>query len=224
MFQMCTDAIAVRLLSAKRFHVNEQFNLIAVAVNFNISKRGIIIKVGYFNKRAVEFFIYFRLNIGLAFIEITGKLRKSENIHNSRGLYIRSIPPVVVKHEPVGITADRPLQIAVVRFLIIEGLCLFLKKVMSLVERNVENPDFSVDMISETLGMSSTHLYRKLKAITGQSTRDIINNYRMQKAANMLKNKDGNITEIMYAVGYTSLSSFSKSFKAKFGVSPKGYK
>ncbi|WP_245531748.1 helix-turn-helix domain-containing protein [Anaerophaga thermohalophila] len=110
------------------------------------------------------------------------------------------------------------------RFLIIEGLCLFLKKVMSLVERNVENPDFSVDMISETLGMSSTHLYRKLKAITGQSTRDIINNYRMQKAANMLKNKDGNITEIMYAVGYTSLSSFSKSFKAKFGVSPKGYK
>ncbi|WP_016778623.1 hybrid sensor histidine kinase/response regulator transcription factor [Anaerophaga thermohalophila] len=100
----------------------------------------------------------------------------------------------------------------------------FLKKVMSIVERNVENPDFSVDMISETLGMSSTHLYRKLKSITGQSTRGIINNYRMQKAANMLKNKDGNITEIMYAVGYTSLSSFSKSFKAKFGVSPKGYK
>ena len=100
---------------------------------------------------------------------------------------------------------------------------LFLKKVMSIIEQNIENPDFSVEVISKTLGMSSTHLYRKLKTITGQSTRDILNNYRMQKAANMLKTKDVNITEVMYAVGFTSLSSFSKSFKAKFGVSPKEY-
>lgn len=100
---------------------------------------------------------------------------------------------------------------------------LFLKKVMSIIEQNIANPDFSVEVISKTLGMSSTHLYRKLKTITGQSTRDILNNYRMQKAANMLKTKDVNITEVMYAVGFTSLSSFSKSFKAKFGVSPKEY-
>ncbi|MGQ1889609.1 hybrid sensor histidine kinase/response regulator transcription factor [Thermophagus sp. OGC60D27] len=100
---------------------------------------------------------------------------------------------------------------------------LFVKKVISLIERNIANPDFSVEVISKTLGISTTHLYRKLKSITGQSTRDILNNYRMQKAANMLKNKDGNITEVMYAVGFTSLSSFSKSFKAKFGMSPKEF-
>jgi signal transduction histidine kinase/ligand-binding sensor domain-containing protein/AraC-like DNA-binding protein len=100
---------------------------------------------------------------------------------------------------------------------------LFLRKVMAIIERNIANPSFSVEIISETVGMSTTHLYRRLKAVTGQSTRDILNNYRMQKAAQMLANKEGNITEVMYAVGFSSLSSFSKSFKAKFGVSPKGY-
>jgi YesN/AraC family two-component response regulator len=100
---------------------------------------------------------------------------------------------------------------------------LFLKKIMAVVAHNVANPDFSVEMISDIMGMSSTHLYRKLKAITGLSTREIIINFRMQKAAQMLKNNEGNITEVMYAVGFSSLSSFSKSFKAKYGVSPKGY-
>jgi AraC-like DNA-binding protein len=101
---------------------------------------------------------------------------------------------------------------------------LFLKKVISMIEHNVGNHDFSVEMISKTMGMSSTHLYRKLKAITGFSTSEIINNYRLQKAAQMLVNKEGNITEVMYSVGFSSLSSFSKSFKTKFGVSPTKYK
>ncbi len=100
---------------------------------------------------------------------------------------------------------------------------LFLKKIMTVVERNVSNPDLSVEMISETMGMSSTHLYRRLKEITGFSSREIIINYRMQKAAQMLKNQEGNITEVMYSVGFSSLSSFSKSFKAKFGMSPRKY-
>ena len=100
---------------------------------------------------------------------------------------------------------------------------LFLKKVMAIIDRNLGNPDLSVEMISDNMGMSATHLYRKLKEMTGYSTREIIINYRMQKAALMLENKEGNISEIMYAVGFSSLSGFSKSFKSKFGVSPSNY-
>lgn len=99
----------------------------------------------------------------------------------------------------------------------------FLGKIMTIIERNLDNSELSVEMISKNLGMSSTHLYRRLKAITDQSPRQIIINYRMQKAAQMLENKQGNISEIMMAVGFSSLSSFSKSFKAKFGVSPREY-
>ncbi|MCW3805346.1 hybrid sensor histidine kinase/response regulator transcription factor [Plebeiibacterium marinum] len=99
----------------------------------------------------------------------------------------------------------------------------FIKRVMEIISENISNPELSVDMISAQMGMSSTHLYRKTKAITNQSTKDILKNYRLQKAAQMIKNKEGNITEIMYHVGFNSLSSFSKSFKAVFGVSPSEY-
>ena len=100
---------------------------------------------------------------------------------------------------------------------------LFLKKVMDLIENNIANPELSVELLGSALGMSSTHLYRKLKESTGYSTKEIIMNYRMQKAAQMIANNEGNISEIMYAVGFSSLSGFSRSFKAKFGVAPTVY-
>jgi YesN/AraC family two-component response regulator len=100
---------------------------------------------------------------------------------------------------------------------------IFLKKVIAIIEKNINNPDLSVEKISNSMGLSSTHLYRKLKEITNQSTIDIIKNYRMQKAAQMIRNNEGNITEIMYAIGFLSLSSFSKSFKSVFNISPGSY-
>ncbi|HLW05953.1 MAG TPA: helix-turn-helix transcriptional regulator [Marinilabiliaceae bacterium] len=71
--------------------------------------------------------------------------------------------------------------------------------------------------------MSATHLYRKLKQITGRSTKELIIDYRLQKAALLIKSKRFNVTETMYAVGFSSLSAFSKSFKNKYGVSPGKY-
>ncbi|MCU4164817.1 hybrid sensor histidine kinase/response regulator transcription factor [Carboxylicivirga caseinilyticus] len=100
----------------------------------------------------------------------------------------------------------------------------FIKKVMEIIAENVSNPDLTVDFISSNIGMSSTHLYRKIKAITNQSTKDVIKNYRLNMAAQMLTNNEGNITEIMYNVGFSSLSSFSKSFKVMFGCNPSEYK
>lgn len=100
---------------------------------------------------------------------------------------------------------------------------VFLKKVMAVIESNISNPDLSVEMIALDVGFSATHLYRKLKQYTGYSTKEILVNYRMQKAADMILNRNGNITEIMYAVGFSSLASFSRSFKAKFGIAPSAY-
>ncbi|MCA1745760.1 MAG: response regulator, partial [Bacteroidales bacterium] len=100
---------------------------------------------------------------------------------------------------------------------------LFLKRVMGIIDNNISNPDLSVEMISNEIGFSATHLYRKLKQFTGYSTKEIISNYRMQKAADMIEHNSGNITETMYAVGFSSLASFSRSFKARFGVAPSAY-
>lgn len=100
---------------------------------------------------------------------------------------------------------------------------IFVKKVMSIIETNIDDPALSVEFISKHIGISPTHLYRKMKQITNQPTKDIIKNYRITKAAQMLKNNEGNVTEIMYSVGFSSISSFSKSFKDIYGVPPAQY-
>ena len=99
----------------------------------------------------------------------------------------------------------------------------FLKKVMNTIEANISNPEFSVELLSEEMGMSSAHLYRKLKSLTDVSANEIIKKYRLKKASLLLKNKSGNISEIMYDVGFSNLSYFSKCFKTEFGLTPKEY-
>lgn len=99
----------------------------------------------------------------------------------------------------------------------------FIRKVVNIIEANISNPELTVEMISDEIGMSPTHLYRKLKALTHFSAKDVIKKYRIKKASLLLKNKEGNISEIMYEVGFSNLSYFAKCFKAEFGVSPKEY-
>ncbi|PIB36269.1 hypothetical protein BFP72_13145 [Reichenbachiella sp. 5M10] len=100
---------------------------------------------------------------------------------------------------------------------------IFVKRVMDIIEANISNSELTVDMISSEMAMSTTHLYRKLKATTDHSAKEIIQKYRLKKASLLLQNKEGNITEIMYQVGFSSLSYFSKCFKAEFKLSPKKY-
>jgi signal transduction histidine kinase/ligand-binding sensor domain-containing protein/DNA-binding response OmpR family regulator len=99
----------------------------------------------------------------------------------------------------------------------------FIKKVMNIIEANISNPDFSVDMLGAEIGMSTSQLYRKLKSLTKTSANDIIKKYRIKKASILLKNKEGNVSEIMQDVGFTNLSYFSKCFRTEFGLSPKEY-
>ncbi len=99
----------------------------------------------------------------------------------------------------------------------------FVKKVMDLIEANISNSELTVEMIASEMAMSSTHLYRRLKATTDHSAKEIIQKYRLKKASQLLQNKEGNITEVMYRVGFTSLSYFSKCFKAEYDISPKQY-
>lgn len=99
----------------------------------------------------------------------------------------------------------------------------FVKKVMNIIEANIADPGFGVEQLSEEIGMSASYLYRKLKSLTQLSTNEIIKKYRLKKASILLRNKGGNVTEIMYEVGFANLSYFSKCFKAEYGLNPKDY-
>jgi AraC-like DNA-binding protein len=77
--------------------------------------------------------------------------------------------------------------------------------------------------LQEKLGMSRMHLNRKLKALTGNSPAVLIRNIRLEKAAELLLQKEGNITEIANSVGISNPSNFTKSFRNYFRVSPRDY-
>ncbi|PWB22353.1 AraC family transcriptional regulator [Flavobacterium sp. HTF] len=100
----------------------------------------------------------------------------------------------------------------------------FITKMNTIIMTNVENPKFSVEDLADKLGVSRVQLYRKVKAIIGINISDHINNVKLEKAAELLKSNEMNISEIAYSLGFSSPNYFSTAFKNKFGVSPKEYK
>lgn len=100
----------------------------------------------------------------------------------------------------------------------------FIKKLNDLIGKNLENSSYTVEDLARDLTVSRVQLYRKVKAILGISISDHINNLRLDKSKELLKKSNLSISEIAYAVGFSSPNYFSTSFKNKFGVSPKEYK
>ncbi|HEX5171569.1 MAG TPA: ATP-binding protein, partial [Cyclobacteriaceae bacterium] len=100
---------------------------------------------------------------------------------------------------------------------------LFLQKLMSLVEQNLSDPDFSIEDLQRELGISRMQLHRKLKALTDKSATEFIRTVRLKMAAERLQRGVDNVSQIAYQVGFNSLSYFTKCFKDQFGVLPSAY-
>ncbi len=100
---------------------------------------------------------------------------------------------------------------------------IFLEKIFKIIKDNVENTQFSVTRLAEDAGMSVSQLNRKLNALINQSAGKLLRSTRLDYAANLLKNKAGNISEIAYRIGFSDTPSFTHSFKEKFGCSPSEY-
>ena len=98
-----------------------------------------------------------------------------------------------------------------------------LERVMSAINAHLNDSDLSVDMVAEEVGISRVHLHRKMKELTGQTPHDFIRNLRLKQAANLLANQGMNVTEVMYACGFSNSASFSTLFKKFYGVSPRDY-
>ena len=97
------------------------------------------------------------------------------------------------------------------------------QQIMQIVEDNIANPDFCVDVFAREAAMSTTQLYRKVIALTGFAPNDFMRHMRLQRAADLLAKRAGNVSEVGYRVGFNSLSYFSKCFKEKFGTLPSAY-
>ncbi|MFQ5605254.1 MAG: two-component regulator propeller domain-containing protein [bacterium] len=96
----------------------------------------------------------------------------------------------------------------------------FLQKAMDAVEAHIDDPDFETDNLAREAGYSRRQLNRKLRALTGQSVREFIRTIRLKRAAQLLQQQAGTVTEIAYEVGFNSIAHFSKVFREQFGVAP----
>lgn len=94
---------------------------------------------------------------------------------------------------------------------------------MNAIEQNMKNNDFNVNALAQTVGVDSKQLYRKVKQMTGMTPVAFLRQKRMQRAALLLKQNRFTISEVVYQVGYTNASYFTKAFEAEYGVSPKEY-
>ena len=99
----------------------------------------------------------------------------------------------------------------------------FLKKVVAVVEAHLDNPAFVTDDLARASGTGRRQLNRKLRALTGQSVRAFIRTIRLKRAAQLLQQKTGTVTEISYEVGFNSIAHFAKIFRQQFGVAPSEY-
>lgn len=96
----------------------------------------------------------------------------------------------------------------------------FLIKFRDFVEKNMADSDLSVETIGAELGLSRVQLYRKIKALTGQSPVELLRTARLQKGRELLQTSNKTISEVAYEVGFTAPSYFTKCFKDEFGISP----
>jgi len=97
---------------------------------------------------------------------------------------------------------------------------VFLERVQTIVEAEISNSLFGTDWLASEIGLSPRQLRRKLKDLTGLTTAGYIRALRLQRAAQLLEERTGTVSEVAYAVGFQDPKHFSKLFRQVFGVSP----
>ena len=100
----------------------------------------------------------------------------------------------------------------------------FIQKAIALVEKNISDSEFSVETMAAEVAMSRSTLYKKLMAITGQGPAEFIRTIRIKRGRALLEASQMQITEIAYAVGFTTVKSFTMNFKAEYGMTPTEYR
>jgi len=96
----------------------------------------------------------------------------------------------------------------------------FLENAVAVIEEHLSEPDFDLDMFSGKLNMSKSSLYRKIKSLTQLSPVEFTKNIRLKHACQLLKNQQGNISDVAYSVGFADPKYFTSCFKAEFGMTP----
>ncbi|WP_273444786.1 substrate-binding domain-containing protein [Neolewinella agarilytica] len=100
----------------------------------------------------------------------------------------------------------------------------FLRRIADYVETHYEDSTFKATDLCQELGVSRSHLYRKVKELLNEGVTSYVESVRLRKAQFLLRQTDKSIADIAYAVGYSTPEYFAKVFKSRFHTSPTGFR
>ena len=96
----------------------------------------------------------------------------------------------------------------------------FLEKLNQLIEQNLSNENYSIELLASDICLSRTQLFRKCKALTGVSPVELLRNTRLDAARQLLAEGKGSVAEVASLVGFADASYFTRCYKAYFGTTP----
>jgi len=100
---------------------------------------------------------------------------------------------------------------------------VFMEKLITILKNNIEDNHFTIDTLSQKIGMSRSSLYHKIKNITGLPPADFIRIYRLEKAKEILKTHQFSISEVAYKTGFSDVKYFRTVFKKVYETTPGHY-
>ncbi|MFN8346899.1 MAG: response regulator [Spirosomataceae bacterium] len=100
---------------------------------------------------------------------------------------------------------------------------VFIQKAKAVIDKHISESEFDVAQFAEEMNMAPVQLRRKLKALTDQTAIEFVRHYRLQRAADLLTQKAGTVSDIAFGVGFENLSYFARVFQEKYGVLPSEY-
>lgn len=165
-----------------------------------------------------------------SYTELHGGHISKVNSQEEKGTSIQLTLPVIaiqeeLKEKNQSVTVESKAK-AIVPLRPIEAESLdekFLTKIIRLIEDHISNSDLNVNALCDLSGIANKQIYRKIKQLTGMTPVEYIKSIRMKKAAMLLQQKKFTVAEVMYMVGFSNHSYFSKCFQSEFGVTPKEY-
>ena len=99
----------------------------------------------------------------------------------------------------------------------------FLAKLFELIESNIENPEFDIEMFTQEMGLSRSLFFKKVKVLTNQTPKDLLNNMRLKRAKQLLSDGKMSVSEVAYIVGFNDPKYFAKCFKKVYNILPSEY-
>lgn len=100
---------------------------------------------------------------------------------------------------------------------------IFLLRCREIIDDNLTNSDFNIDFLADSLAMSHSTLYKKMKAMTGMSLIEFINDYRIYKAVQLFRHGETNVSQVAEACGISDPKNFRTLFKRKMNITPKQF-